>query len=530
MIGVTVVGASLAVGAVDSPAAAADCPALTVYGIQGTGQSSRSASPDLDSGWLSKVLGPLADGKSSIERKYVPYDAGFGGAVPGGSKPYDESVSGAVTTTKDWVNKKAAQCPKTRFAFVGYSQGAHAVRLVVNDIIAGKGVSIGPDDIAVVGTFGDPSRPAGSSLFPGAPGQTSPSPVPGTTGNAVSRVVAGSIPVAEGGGIGPDRDANADLSAIAGRYASFCTPGDLACDAPADAPIVKFVTNVAGQSQLNPDDPVSSLATIGEALALTTVKTAVPLINEDVQAPESNLASLSYQPKQSLSSRLAAASDPRSPLPSIDDGIAALWKVGTIAFNAAKTVVRHVANPQTIGQIVVAGATNPAAILGVLAPKLTAAAVELVPPATTNRWVNESFTSFQREFDDNKELFSVTSALKLFSTASKHGSYGTVPATPTGAPPTQFVTEWLKAAAADISGDSESTPSTSVVTSTETQSRSPLDFGTATSSTQTSSTTVSAPSATPFESLFPTQTPIESVEPTSTDSPTPPTPSVSSTP
>lgn len=203
---------------------------------------------------------------------------------------------------------------------------------------------------------------------------------------------------------------------------------------------------------------------------------------------------------------------------------------GTIAFNAAKTVVRHVANPQTIGQIVVAGATNPAAILGVLAPKLTAAAVELVPPATTNRWVNESFTSFQREFDDNKELFSVTSALKLFSTASKHGSYGTVPATPTGAPPTQFVTEWLKAAAADISGDSESTPSTSVVTSTETQSRSPLDFGTATSSTQTSSTTVSAPSATPFESLFPTQTPIESVEPTSTDSPTPPTPSVSSTP
>lgn len=505
VIMVAAVGALLAGGAVDAPSSAASCPSLMVYGIQGTGQSSRTANPDLDSGWLSQVLAPLIDGKTDVQRKYVPYNASFGGAVPGGSKPYDESVSGAVKTTKEWINKEAAQCPKTKFGFVGYSQGGHAVKLVVNDIINGNGVSIKADDIAAVATFGEPSRPANSPLFPGAPGQTSPSPVPGAVGRTVTQLVA-AMPEATGGGIAPQSDASVDLSAIAGRYASWCTSGDLACDAPTDSPIVHFVTNIAGQSVMNPDDPVSSLATIGEALALTTVKTAVPLINEDLQAPEQNIASLSYQPQQSLSSRLAAASDPRTPLPSIDEGIQALWKIGTIAFNAAKTVVRHVANPATIGQIVLAGATNPAAIIGILAPKVTAAAVELVPPATTSRWVDEAFTTFQRELGDNKDLFSITSALKLFSTASAHGSYGTVPATPTGAPPTTFVTEWLKAAAADLSGESSPTGDGSV-TSTETLA--PLSPTTATSQLPTTSTS-SSPSATPFESLFPSERPLGS--------------------
>ncbi len=35
---------------------------------------------------------------------------------------------------------------------------------------------------------------------------------------------------------------------------------------------------------------------------MTTVKTAVPVINEDIQAPENNLESLSYEPTQTCRS------------------------------------------------------------------------------------------------------------------------------------------------------------------------------------------------------------------------------------
>ncbi len=115
---------------------------------------------------------------------------------------------------------------------------------------------------------------------------------------------------------------------------------------PANAPLARLVTNIAGQSELNPDDPIGSLSTIAEALALTAVKTAVPVVNEDVQASENNLESLSYQPRQTLSERLAVASDPRTPLPSVQDALSAVIKVGTIGFNAVKTVVQTVATPR----------------------------------------------------------------------------------------------------------------------------------------------------------------------------------------
>lgn len=455
-----VIGQSVVV----APAQAETCPALQVYGIQGTGQSSTTADPDQDNGFLSLVLGPLRDGTTSIDRKYIPYDAGFGGAVPGGKKPYAESVAGAVATGKQWINDLASRCPSSRVGLVGYSQGGHAARMLANSIVQGE-VRLSADKLAVVALFGDPTRPKGASPFPGAPGRTSPAPVPGTSGEAVSQVMASSGVTPAGGGIGPSRDIDVDLSSIAGRYYSACTPGDLACDAPSDAPVVELVTNLAGQSEMG-GDPVVALTSLGEALAMTTVKTAIPVINEDLSAPESNLASLSYQPQQTLSSRLAEASDPRSPMPTIDEGLKAIWKMGTIGLNAARTVVRHFANPSTIGQVIAAGAVNPAAVIGVLAPKVTAAAVELVPPATTQRWMSEVFNTFKTEFEDNSDLFTVTSALKLMQTAGAHSSYGTVPATPSGQAPTAFVTAWLRAAAQDVASSGQSGIATTAPKST----------------------------------------------------------------
>ncbi len=183
-----------------------------VYGIQGTGQSSPDADPNQDAGFLSRVLAPaMREAGEYMDRAYVPYDAGFGGAVPGGTKPYADSVDGAVTTAEDWIKDKAADCPATKFGLVGYSQGAHAVRVVLNNIVNGK-TAINADQLALVANFGDPGRPQGAPLFPGRPGQSSPSPVPGTVGDAVSQVVAAVSSTPQGGGIAPAADVTTPLT------------------------------------------------------------------------------------------------------------------------------------------------------------------------------------------------------------------------------------------------------------------------------------------------------------------------------
>ncbi len=446
--------ANVGVGNVSAaPAQPGGCPGLMVYAVQGTGQSSPDADPSKDAGFLSQVLHPaITAARGDMDRAYVPYDAGFGGAVAGGKVPYEQSVQGAVAKTLSWIKDKAAACPATKFGLVGYSQGAHVTRIVLNDIVGGK-AAIGADKLALLANLGDPGRPEGASLFPGKPGQTSPDPVPGTSGANVSKVVAVSTTNAPGGGIAPVGDVeDTSYQAIAGRYLSACTPGDLACDAPANAPLARLVTNIAGQSELNPDDPIGSLSTIAEALALTAVKTAVPVVNEDVQAPENNLESVSYQPRQTLSERLAVASDPRTPLPSVQDALSAVIKVGTIGFNAVKTVVQTVATPSTIAAIATAGAANPLAIVGILGAKLGQAAVTLVPPATQERLVSEAFTAFKSEFQANSDLFKVSSLLKYWDAAKQHTSYSQVSATPTGQPPTKLIGDWIVAAARDIAG------------------------------------------------------------------------------
>ncbi len=56
-----------------------------VYAVQGTGQSSPDADPSKDAGFLSQVLHPaITAARGDMDRAYVPYDAGFGGAVAGG--------------------------------------------------------------------------------------------------------------------------------------------------------------------------------------------------------------------------------------------------------------------------------------------------------------------------------------------------------------------------------------------------------------------------------------------------------------
>jgi hypothetical protein len=272
--------------------------------------------------------------------------------------------------------------------------------------------------------------------------------------------------------------------------ASICEPGDLSCDAPANAPIMRAVTNIAGQSELSSGDPIQSLTSISEALALTTIKTAVPVINEDIQG--TTLANLSIDPKKSLSERVAIASDPRTEMPTAQEAISAVLKVGTIGFNAVKTVAKEVLTPANIAQLATVGLANPAAGVALFATKLVGAIPKLMPPATTSRLTRQAFDVVKDNISDNADLVSTTALTKYWNTVRAHGSYGSTPVTATGQSAAQFVAEWFAALAKDVAAAAVS-PSVTTPRVTSPTTTAPR---TSASTTPTSSTTSARPTST----------------------------------
>ncbi|MBB5915748.1 hypothetical protein BJY24_004660 [Nocardia transvalensis] len=427
------------------------CPALYALGIQGTGESSPDAAPTTDTGMLSQVFLPLlaaAPDTGLVQRAYVPYESGFGGAVPGGAAPYSESLAGGLSRLRGMARQIADRCEQTRFAITGYSQGAHVASLFAQEVGAHQGV-LPPEKIAAVALFADPTRNTGAPLFPGAPGKSTPDAAPGTRGERVAALQTLPQEPATGGGIGPDRDRAADFGALTGRVASFCAAGDLACDAPAGAPILRAVANVAGQSTLSGGDPINALVSISQALAFTSIKTASTVVNSDIGG--TTPASLSYQPRQSISQRIAEASDPRSRI-ALADPMRAMFKVGVIGLNAVGTTLRTVLNPAAIGELARAALTNPPVALVMLATRLTGAVTQLVPPTTVSRLVSESFDAVVQNITDNKDLLDTATWVRYWDTVQRHGAYATAAVDANGDAPVRFAADWFAAAARDLSG------------------------------------------------------------------------------
>ncbi|SEB29175.1 Cutinase [Rhodococcus pyridinivorans] len=481
-----------------------DCPDLYVLGMQGTTETSPDAPVKVDTGMLSNIMGPLLDQArelgASVDRAYVPYPGSFGGLTPGGTESYVESVTAGEENLSLAAHKVLSQCPSAKLAVVGFSQGAHAASNFLRSVGKGSGV-VPARSVAAGALFGAPTRSPGSGLFPGT-SQTAPSPVPGTGGEAVKALSAVSFTAPEGGGIGPVADLTSSYGSLSGRVSSWCQGGDLACDAPANAPVVRAVVNVAGQVEVG-GDPFVAISTVGRALASTAFKTAVDVVNQDIQAPKNALSAISVQPKKTISQRLAEASDPRATPPTGQEVTAALMKVGLIGINAAVTVVKKVLTPETITAVAAAGLANPAAAFGVLAAKTVSVLPELVPPATSQRLVRQTFQIVQNEVKANQDAFDLVAMTTVRNVAAEHGSYGSVPATASGQAPTRFVASWLAAVAADLdaattsAGTSTSTapsstttrPSTTAETTTEATSTTPSQTVTFTTSEPAVSTT-----------------------------------------
>lgn len=425
------------------------CPALYALGIQGTGESSPDAAPTTDTGMLSTVFMPMmaaAPDGGLVERAYVPYESSFGGATAGGIMPYSESVTGGLTRLRTMAKSVADRCASTQFAVVGYSQGAHVASVFAQEVGQGHGV-LAPEKVAAVALFGDPTRNPGAPLFPGAPGKSSPDAAPGTEGAELSGIVALPQAPATGGGIGPERDKAANFGALTGRVASFCAAGDLACDAPEGAPILKAVAQIAGQAQLSGGDPLASLVSVAQALAFTSIKTVTKVVNEDISG--TSLANLSLAPKKSISQRLADAADPRTPL-DINGAFKALMKVGMIGLNAVVTVVRTFINPATIAELATAALSNPPAALLLLGTKLLGAIPQLIPPTTVSRLVTQAFDAVVQNITDNSALLNVTTWTRYWDVIQRHGAYANAAVAANGDAPTRFVADWFAAVARDI--------------------------------------------------------------------------------
>ena len=476
------------------------CPDLYVLGMQGTTESSPDAPVKVDTGMLSNIMGPMLDQArelgASVDRAYVPYPGSFGGLTPGGSRSYVASVTEGEQNLSRAAQTVLEQCPSAKLAVVGYSQGAHAASNFLRSV--GKGTGAVPAGAVAAGAlFGAPTRSAGSGLFPGT-SQTSPSSVPGTTGGAVTALSSVAFTAPAGGGIGPVADLTKDYGGLSGRVSSWCQTGDLACDAPANAPIVRAVVNVAGQVEVG-GDPFVAVATVGRALASTAFTTAVDVVNEDIAAPKNALEAVSLQPKKTISQRLAEASDPRATPPTGQDVTAALMKVGLIGLNAAVTVAKKVLTPETIAAVAAAGLANPAAAFGVLAAKTVGVLPELVPPATSQRLVRQAFEVVANEISANRDAFDLVAMTTLRNVAAEHGSYGSVPDTAGGQAPTRFVASWLAAAAADL--DAATSPGSTSAAPTSPASTSTAPTTTSATTTARPTTTSETVSTTPLQTV-----------------------------
>jgi hypothetical protein len=201
-----------ATGAPAADAAPSGCPDLYIVAIPGTWETSRE---DPREGMLAGVTAGLP---GDVRTDYVRYPAT---AMPWETDVYGQSKREAVNAARRMIRDMARRCAATRFALLGYSQGADAADLAA-EIGSGAGI-VPPDRVDAVGLVADPRR----------------SPTDPLIGPPVS-------------GAGVEGPRIGGFGRLALKVRTFCAVGDLYCATPAD----DFATRFAGfVTQLSAPDP-----------------------------------------------------------------------------------------------------------------------------------------------------------------------------------------------------------------------------------------------------------------------------------
>ncbi|MBC7299403.1 MAG: cutinase family protein [Nocardia sp.] len=441
-----------------NPATSA-CPALYVLGVQNGEEGAATTVDTGDTGVLGQAFGRLATKLgAAIERSYIV----FGAEVNTANYP------AAVTAAADQIEQRAGemidQCPSTQIAVAGYAQGAAAAAVFAEK--SGAAMSRVPaEKVAGIALLANPSRRAATGALPGTDKAEVPSAASGTDGTAVSKITLTNIGLS-GAGIAASTTPTS-YGSLVGRVADLCVAGDATCDVQSGSPLLTAVTNIAGQAEGK--DPVAAIATVAQALASTAFTTAVGVVNDDIIG--TSLDQLSYAPNQTLGQRVAAASSPTATTTTESDALSALFKIGTIGFNAVVSVAQKVFTATTIAELAAVGLSNPAAAVAVLGTKVAEAVVDLVPPQSISTWVNDAFEAITSTITDPQDLYTTSATAQYSNSTGRRSSYSTVSVTTSGDTPLAATTAWFTAIAHDLAAQTTSstkqpTPSTSVTPST----------------------------------------------------------------
>ncbi|WP_433600341.1 cutinase family protein [Nocardia sp. CA-135953] len=404
--------------------AGTECPALYVLGIQPAEETSPDAASTTDTGMLGTMFRPLlAETGTKVQRAYVALDATAAtGSLSAAGDGYTRAISAAADRLVESATRVLQKCPDTLLGGAGYAQGAHALSEFSRRVGTGA-TAIPADHIAGIALIANPARQRDSEVLPGRPGQTTPTAPPSLPDSAVSAITLPNTRLAGGGiaaALGSHAIGSASYGTLTGRVADLCAPGDLACNTPDHAALLQVVSNVAARADLH--DPIAAISTIATAMAQTIYTTAINVVTDDVQG--TSLDQISYAPEKSISQRLAEASDPRTQIPGPNDAIQALMKLGTIAFNSAVTIAEKVITPATVAELIGIGLVDPVGALATLGTKLAAAAVELIPPATGTRLVQQAFDAVRDNITDNADLVDIGLLTQAADVIGRRADYG----------------------------------------------------------------------------------------------------------
>ncbi|MCZ4557248.1 cutinase family protein [Rhodococcus maanshanensis] len=170
-------------------------------------------------------------------------------AYPANMSSYEEAVAVGVTNTESVMREIRVACPDTKFAVVGYSEGADVARRVAMDVghqdadTNGEYGIVNPGNVVGVVILADAGRANGQGPFPGAKN-------PFANPDGFDRQYQNGTNPTTGQGALPDTGGD-DFGALGGKVASFCSDKDFTCAVPENISLLQLAINVG--RQLNVD-------------------------------------------------------------------------------------------------------------------------------------------------------------------------------------------------------------------------------------------------------------------------------------
>ncbi|MFI9536679.1 cutinase family protein [Nocardia fusca] len=237
-------------------------------------------SGDHSSEWVDPVVNAPADDvdPGSYAAVYIAY--------PANMATYEDAVTTGVANTQQVMREIAQACPDTRFAIVGYSEGADVVRRVAMEIghqeqQDGGYAIVDPGKVTGVVILADSGRSAGDGPFPGAQNPH------GNPDNFDQLYQNGGTPVP---GRGAVAGTGGDFGALNGKIASFCSDGDLTCAAPDNIALLQLVVNVARQMNVDALEREGLTPATGQDVAVVLSRVTL-LALADIQSQPNWMAS-----------------------------------------------------------------------------------------------------------------------------------------------------------------------------------------------------------------------------------------------